>query len=295
MPLPIAKSGNDYIRMRRIFTDSTEAERGTISDYRIKLKRQFQDVVALELTGYVIPSSMTPSFKPEYNDKFEFELTAGATTKSFTVTWPSFSYTYQNVSVPYVSYINTLEQLLANAVLTDATFGTSGTNPATFQVLADPEERTLVTVSGTGITGFRFLFGSGANADLETYLAMGFAQGVDTTSSLTQTSPNRVILDPFRRLEIYIDEFPELQPFHVIYNDNAAYYGTVNNDVNYTRVRFLSSKPIQRLTHLTIRLRLNGDFLVEDSFKNHHTFSFTVFHLAYEDKLPKWLKQYTAI
>lgn len=294
MPLPLAKKGEYYIRMRRIFTDSLDRNRGTVSDYVINLKSHIQDVIGLELTGYVIPSSLTPTFRTDYNDKFQFELSTGGTTKTFTVTWPTNSYTYQNVSVPYVSYINTLEQLLQSAVLTDATFGTSGTNPAAFKVLADPEEKTVVTVSGTGITGFRFLFGSGANADLLTYLVMGFAQGVDTTSSLTQTSPNRVILEPFRKLEIYIDEIPELNPFHVIYNDNAAYYGTVGNEVNYTRTRFLSSNALKRLTKLTIRLRIDG-LPIEDVYKNNHTFSFTVFQLAYEQTIPNWLKQYITL
>lgn len=293
MPLPEQKASEGFIQVDRIFVDSADRTAGTVSDYRIDLDELYEDVIGIELTGFAIPSSLTPTFRGSYNDKFDFELSTAAQTRQFTVTMPNFSYTYQNVQVPYLSLVNALQQKMQTAIATDSVFGTNGTNPVLIFVLADPEQRTHILVSGTGLTQFRLLFATGPNNNLLAYQVLGFdKQDYSTASEII--SPRRTLLEPFRSIEIYIDEFPELQPLAVIYNTNAAYYGEWQNETNLTRLRLLSSSPPLRIDRLTLRIRTGG-VPVEDLLKNEHSLSFTIFHIAYEDKLPSWLNQMLAM
>lgn len=290
MPLPISH-GERYVRISRVFIDSEERSEGTVSDYRFDMNTEIQEVVGVELTGYVIPSSLTPSFLNGVNDKLDFELSNGVTTKQFSATWPSNSYTYENVSIPYLGYINTLLQILEETVFLDPVFGNNGTHRAFFLVQADPETRTDVSVlPTTGITSFRFLFDSGPNSSVSAFREMGFSQVDTPAGALEIVSPNTVKLDAFPRVDIFIDEFPELRPLDTIYNRNAAYYGTTYNDTNISRTPLLSSKPPQRLKTLHIRLRI-GDKPVPNIQQNEHSICLTIFSLANEEYVPRWLNQ----
>lgn len=290
MPLPIPH-GEKYVRISRVFVDSGDRSEGTVSDYLFDMNDEIQEVVGIELTGYVIPSSLTPSFLKDVNDCLDFELSNGVTTKIFTAKWTSQSYTYDNVSNPYLSYVLSLKQILEEACFVDPVFGNNGTNRAIFEVESDPETRTVVRVlPSTGITSFRFMFASGPCKDSSPFTAMGFSQ-TDTAAGVLQiVSPRQVKLDAFPRIDIFIDEFPEFKPVDTIYNSNAAYYGTTYNDTNITRTPLLSSKPLQCLKRLHIRLRINGE-PVPDLAQNEHSFCFTLFSLASEEYVPRWLNQ----
>lgn len=287
MPLQIPHSREKYIKVTRVFVDSEESD-GTISDYRFSMPEEIQDVVAIEMTAFAVPSSLTPTFLPGLNDQLDFELAAGALTRTFSVTWPSFSYVYQNIDVPYLSYSNALRSLMETAVFTDPDFGNGAPNQTDFEFLVSPEELTVLKVSGPGVTGLRFLFGTGPGRNTSAAKAMGFPEDVDTAALLLQKSPNPVVLDPFKRVDVTIDEFPELQPLQVIYNTNSTYYGTTYNETNVTRTEFLT-KPPRRISHLTIRVRIDGKPVLNDP-RNHHSFTFTVLSLANEVSVPNWAK-----
>ena len=289
MPLQIPYSTESYTRVSRIFVDTSESQ-GTISDYRYTMKNEIQDVFAIELTSFAVPSSLTPTFLPGLNDSCDFSVSAGALTKNFSFTWPSQSYVYVNMDVPYLSYVNALAQLLVETLYQDPDFGNLAPNQVFFNVVVDPEEKTHMVITGTGVTGFSFLFGSGPNASTNCSTAMGFTANTDTASALTLISPNPVLLEPFSRVEIFIDEFPELRPVHVIYNTNSAYYGTTYNETNISRTYFLK-QPVRKLTHLTIRVRINGRPVLNDE-QNAHSLTFTVFSVASEETVPKWLNQF---
>jgi hypothetical protein len=286
MPLPFSQE-QSYTKINRIFVDSEERESGTISDYQYLLKDEIQQVVGIELTAYAIPTTLTPTFIPNLNDQFKFELTHAGLGHTFvaTVTFPSKSYTYENVENPYLSYVIAMKQFMNESIFNDPVFGNAGTNPVTFLVFADPETRTHVSAVGTGLTGFRFLFQDIQNS---ANVAMGF-DNTNTANNLTQISPRKVSLDPFPRLDIFVKEFPELSPLDAIYNPNASYYGTTRNDSNVTRTRLLSSKPVRKLTCLTISLRIDG-IPVVDKFENEHSLCFTIISIANEEKVPNWAK-----
>lgn len=284
MPLPFSQK-ESYTKVNRIFVDSTERQEGTVAEYQYVLKDEIQDVVGVELTAYAIPTTLTPTFIPGLNDQFNFDITHAGLGYTFTgtVNFPSKSFTYENVENPYLSYVIALKQYLNESVFFDPVFGNGGTNPATFVVFADPETRTHISVLGTGITGFRFLFDGVKNS---ANVVMGFPK-INTASNLSQISPNKVSLDPFPRLDIIVKEFPELAPLDVIYNPSASYYGTTRNDSNVTRTRLLSSKPVRKLKTLTIRLEIDG-IPVVDQEENEHSLCFTILSIANEEKVPKW-------
>lgn len=298
MPLQPEFTKNSYVKIHRLFISSADRTSSSQSryDYFIQLKQEIQYVIGMEITGYNLPSDMAPTFisssgSASGTDKVDFELTNGVTTTVFTATWPQKQYDYQNVTVPYLSYVDILQQIMQDAVDSDATFGIGGANEATFTSVATPEEETKVTVSGTGITGFRFLFATGPNEKNSSYLAMGFNK-TDTASSLTQTSPSRAVMKPYRYLDFNLSCAPEFNPLKRIYMTDNVYYGTVRNDPNLTRTRLLSSQPIRVLKNFRVQLFLENNVVPPVSGSQlDHEFTLTVFSLANEVEVPSWMHQ----
>lgn len=298
MPLQKEKSRQNYIKIHKLFISSADRTSASQSryDYFIRLPTQIQYVVGLEITGYNLPSDLAPTFITSTSgalgtDKVDFELTNGVTTTVFTATWPQKQYDYQNVTVPYLSYVDILQQIMQDAVDGDAVFGIGGPNQATFLSEAVPEEQTKVTVSGTGITGFRFLFASGPNQQNSSYLAMGWNK-VDTASSLVQLSPSRAVMKPYRYVDFFLDCAPEFRPLKRVYLTDNVYYGTVRNDPNITRTRLLSSQPIRVLENFRVQLFLEGGVVPPvTSSSLDHEITITVFALANEVEVPQWLNQ----
>lgn len=288
MPLQVAP-GKNYIKVDRIYIDSGDRDEGTVAKYRVNLAQQIEDVVGIAMTSYLMPSSATPTFLTGSNDKVDFRLSAGALTKDFSFSWPSLSYTYQNVDNPYLSYVNALSQSLALATLDDPDFGTNGANFAFYIVLVDVNLKTNVIVQGTGLTNFQFLFASGSNQEEAANVQMGFPTAVDTPAGqLSIVSPNSVLLDTYTRVEIHLQEVPELDPLDVIYNTNTAYFGTVYNSTNVTRTQFLT-QPIKNLKTLTVSLTIDGEPIV-DQDRNNHCLGFTIFSLSKDQYVPEWAR-----
>jgi hypothetical protein len=295
MPLQIAK-GPNYVKVTKVFVNSDDRDTGSPGpyDYVITLPKEIQYVVGIELTSYNFPSEIAPTFVAagtgfDGTNKLDFALSNGTAT-NFTMTWPEKSYSYQNVTVPYLSYVRMLQQLLNETIFSDATFGNGGPNEATFSVTVDPEERTVVTVSGTGVTGFQFLFATGTNEKDSAHTAMGYTKA-DTALALTNTSPNPTNLSPFRFIDVNVEEAAEYQPLSRVYMTDNVYYGTVRNEPNVTRTRLLSSQPIHRLKRLRIKLTLEGGVVPPVTSGLSHDLGFTVFNLANEDVVPAWVKQ----
>lgn len=297
MPLEQEKTQENYIKVNKLFissADKNQNSRGAY-EYQIDLNTEIQYVVGMEITGYNFPSEIAPTFvAPGINfdgtNAIDFELQAGALVKQFSAFWPEKQYTYENVTVPYLSYVQTLQQLLNQAIQNDPDFGTGAPNEAFILSSTDPEEVTHLTISGPGVTGFRFLFDSGPNRNDSAFNAMGYNQ-VDTAFTLKEIGPTRTNLRPFRFLDINIKEAEEFQPLKRIYTTDNLYYGTVRNDPSITRTRLLSSQPIHRLSRLNIKITLEGG-VVPPVFQGlDHELTLTVFSIANETYVPKWVRQ----
>lgn len=291
MPFQDPHGKESYIKVDRLFYDSSERSEGTVSDYKIYLRKQISNVIACELTGYFLPNSITPTFLSGLNDKVDFLLRRNDLyTETFSFTFPSRSFTYQNVDHPEVDYCTTLEQLMRRAALQSPVFGLNGTDEVNFNVAASPDQHTVIQIAGPTLLNFELLFLTGANEKSSANTEMGFDKQDYLSTNLTITSPRETKLDALQRVDIFIDEFPELQPFEVVYNSNASYYGTVRNERNLTRTRIFHDNPKRSLRTLNIHLRIQGKPIVNDP-ENEHSFSFTVYSLSDEITMPKWLDQ----
>jgi hypothetical protein len=289
-----ARFGSSYVRVDKIFINSNDRSSGTVTDYTIDLKTQLQNVIAMEITGYNLPLSMAPTFTNRTsavnpgNNKVDFCVSNGTIVSNFVFTWPNKQYTYSNVTVPYLSYVDTLQQLLNISVASDPVFGVSGANSATFVVDIDPEERTMVRVFGPGVTGFGFLFASGINNADSAYLPMGFVK-LDTPIARSITSSGFTQLKPYRFVDVNIDAAAEMKPLKRIYLTDLLTFGTTRNDADLTRTRLLD-QPVRTMRRLKVSLSLENNIKPVD-LGLAHDFTLTVLSLNNEQTLPSWLKQ----
>jgi hypothetical protein len=295
MPLQDVKSGNNYIKITRLYISSADRNESSPStyDYIIDLDRHLQYCVGFEVTGYNFPTAIAPTFVPEKNlfpgnNKLDFSITAGVTS-IFTVTWPSNQFTYQNNAVPYLSYVDALQQLLNQAIASDPVFGVGAPNEAFFSTVADPNLHTSLSVSGAGVLGFRFLFASGPNSANSAYLPMGYPKA-DTATALSSVSAGPTRLSPFRFIDINIDAAREFRPLKRVYISDQQSFGSVRNDLDITRTRLLSTQPVRSLERLRVTITLeNGEQPPETG--RDHDFTLTVFSVQNEINLPSWLNQ----
>lgn len=295
MPLQDVKSNSNYIKITRLYISSSDRTASSPStyDYFINLDRHVQYCVGFEITGYNFPTAIAPTFVPAKNtfrgnNKLDFSIKAGVTTV-FTVTWPSNQFAYQNNAVPYLSYVDALQQLLNQAIVSDPVFGSGAPNEAFFSTVADPNLVTSLSVSGAGVLGFAFLFASGPNSANSAHLPMGYPKA-DTVTALSSVSPGLTQLNPFRFIDINIDAAREFSPLKRVYISDQQSYGSVRNDLDITRTRLLSTQPVRILERLHVTITLENGELPPDTGLE-HDFTLTVFSVQNEITLPSWLNQ----
>lgn len=296
MPLQDEKSASNYVKVTKIFVSSKSRNANSkgVYDYQITLDSEIQYVIGMEVTGYNFPRNIAPSFiasAPGFTgtNKLDFEI-AGPVNTVFTVTWPENQYTYNNVTIPYLSYVQTLQQLMQTAIRDDPNYGYGAPNEAFFTSTSDPNEVTNLTIDGAGVTGFRFLFASGPNRAEASFNAMGYNQ-VDTALALQQISPGRTNLRPFRFFDINIDRAAEFQPLKRVYASDDVNYGSVKNDLSLTRTRLLSSEPIRVMRDLRVTITLESGIVPPSTEEREHEFTLTVFSLSNEQVVPSWVRQ----
>jgi len=282
-----------YINVIREFVDSKSREEGTVSSYTHRLKKRVTNVVAIALTGFALPDSVTPSFVKDANDTVDFTVVRNDNfARSFQFAFPSDSFTYQNPSYPVYDYVYTLSRLLSNTLLTDSVFGLGQPDQVYFVVGGSSEEKTVINAYGATLKEIRFDFASGPGSSKTAATVMGFTETdvVSVTDGLSQLiiSPFKTKLDLVQRVEVRIREFPELDPFAVVYNMNARFYGTVYNDLNLTRVQVLRQDTKRVIEKLHIELTINGQPIVNDN-DNEHSLSLTIWQISPEETVPRWL------
>lgn len=297
MPLEVEKTQQNYIKVQKLFLSSADRNENSkgVYQYQIDLKTEIQYVIGFEVTGYNFPSEISPTFVapgPGFNGTWamDFTLQAGALEKTFTAYWPEKLYEYENVTVPYLSFVQVCQQLLAEVVKNDVDFGIGRPNQVTFAVIPDPNEVTVINVSGPGVTGFRFLWASGPNKNDAAFNAMGFNQ-VDTAFALTTIAPSRINLRPFRYLDINLKEAEEFSPLKRVYTTDNFFYGTIRNDPSVTRTRLLSSHPLQRLKKVNVTITLENGIVPPVLNGLDHEITLTVFSIANEEFVPNWVRQ----
>lgn len=277
---------SDFLEVRRIYVDSADRSKGTTSDYEFLLPRAIANVVSIELTGFAIPDSMSPSFLTGVNDAVDFSVTRGALTKLFTFRWPSITFYYGSATQDYVT---AFEELLEKTMFSDPDFGGAAASPVVWTCVYTENQNTRLYCSDD----FSLLFGSGPNREQAANIQLGFARIDYHSTNQDLTSPDPVLLEPLKQVQIFVDEIPEYSPLAVIYTSNELYYQT-KNEVSF-RSRFLDEGPLRLLSKLTIHVRVDGK-AIETGLKNEHSLSFTVYCIGHTDgAAPSWFTQYVAI
>ena len=296
MPLQ-QELGASYVKVTKIQIDSRDrtTDSNGATDYVIDINKEIQYVVGMEMTGFDFPDTLIPSFTSAQNNTagtniVDFELFANGTVVSntFSIALPGRHFEYQNLYVPYSGYTTTLESLLNDAIANDSDFGDGQTYEARFVVTPMPDLTTRVSVSGSNVDGFRFLFLTGSNSANSAYEQMGFTKA-DTAMDLEHTSPSATDLDKYRYVDISIEEVPELKPVQRLYlvgNSND----TVSNNPNYSRTRLLTD-PVHRLRVMRFKLTLAGGIPIPASSGQEHAFTLTILSLSNETSIPKWVHQ----
>lgn len=298
MPLQNEITKNSYIKIDKVYVSSSKRNQNSkgLYQYQVDLDREFTNVVGVEVTGWSFPSKIAPTFVAAGSNFrgtniVDFALKAGALTTQFSFAWPENQFSYENPSVPYLSYTTVLRQLLYAAIASDADFGPGGAHETNFNIIVDPKETTHFTVSGPGLEGISLLFATGSNQRNSAFNQMGFSQ-VDTPFQLDTESPGRTRLSPYVYFDISVKQVEEYTPLKRIYVANNAYYNTVKVDPAITRTRLLSHHPIRLLKQLDITITLEGGVIPPVFEGLDHEITFTFFSLQPENsKLPSYLKQ----
>lgn len=294
MPLQDPKSVSNYIKVNKIWINSDEKVDGNAYNYRVVLKEQIQYVTGMELTSYNLPNTIAPTFS-SVTDKLDFFISDGVDTTVLTLEFPIDRYVYEaNFDTVGTGYTDTLQTLLQDATDADPWFGVDGPYHLYWTVNSRADEKTEVVLDTDGEVGFTFGFNftSGPNTDQAANYAMGFEkQDYVDDGNLTLVSPNKTIMEPYRYIDINIDEVKEFQPFARVFITTNPFYGITSNEINVARTRMISSEPIRRLQHLTIKITLEGGVVppVDDSLP--HDLGITIFSVANEGEVPAWVNQ----
>lgn len=284
MPL-LPGEGSSYVKVVRLHVSSSP---GSPYDFRFDLLEPLNDVIGLELTSYSLPRRF-PSFRlrgPDHSgtNHVDFFLDDGSTRREFAVALPQRAFSYLEIGA-------FLTNALAAAIAADPIFGTAGAYNVywTFTVRTDERlELRLHFAAGPVIT-WGLLFGSGANAADSAAEPLGFL-AQDYSNFLggpNISAPSTVRLEPYAFVNVEISEVPELNPVARIYLPTGNF---LQNEVNASRTRLLSSQPLRKLTSLSIRLVAEGGVLLRPD-DSAHEFGFSVLVLGKELALPPYLQQ----
>lgn len=302
-----------FIRPVRVHVDSSEAVGATDPasqytkneyTYKVRLPEVLTDVIGVRVTAWNLPNNMGPSFISRQgnlsgNDYVDVTLTDTSATfpdLTFSIRFPQRNFSYINVVEEQYSYIDALAQLLNSAVAGDANYGGN----ILFSTTSDPDEKTIIvleslspTFSNADDVQFTLLFSTGANAADSAADNMGFAEADYTSSTVLGyqqiTSPNPVALNEYRYVDIYIKQFPQLQPVARIYLTNLLYSGTTRNDFS-NGVEFLLSNAPKPFSDIEISLRLKGG-RIPLALNRDHDLTLVFYQLEKQVSVPQWVTQ----
>ena len=291
----------DFVNVKviNVDTDTNVISKTNPADVRVRLEDTFDRVVAMEVENYQVPYASLSQFTDA--TKIDFQLRNpnifGGNWKDFTAVIALKPVLYNTPELPVADLLSTLTETFASAIYKDPDFGgkcdivplpdTGETTRLLVRTLAYPP---FAAWPGYGSTECRFLFGTGPNKEESAGTVLGF-NDVDVTSSPVvidgtnfqiATPPNRATLNKYRFVDLYIDEFPEFQPFHRIYVPTIASNVTTLPE-NSSRVRLLTQPP-RKLKELTLRIRIQGN--LKPTTSQPYYFSFRVFELKSSYHLP---------
>lgn len=321
MPLQ-ALDSQSYIRRVRLMIDSDKrdkAESKSPFDFVYNLNNLYEKVVGIELVGYNMKRDAQQMFTADsgtfagnnYVDVFMDDVATQTNPYYFTVVIPERDYTSQTeLAADLVTLFNTAMDAgghafhnTANLVFWAHTVIFSiglGSNAVIDHVIEEGAGANIDTVVG------QYLFGTGANAHRSAARPLGFPDGRDTNALFTysfsflgfpatQTENTPFILaetrlDPYRFIEVRIEQFPELDPVARIplLTDNDATPQSI--DEANANVRLLTN-PVNNIDTMHIKLTLPDNRPPAENSFGGFDLVFDLLLLSPETKIPGWVKQ----
>lgn len=314
-----------YINRRRVFIDADErdlAKSRSIWNAHYSLDEYYSKIQSIELVSYNIPRYIMPTFVNSRitalgenvvgNNKLDIRLADVPETVSLTFTVTFSPGLYASVS-DLTSVLPTLIETQMDAE-GDANFNTGvGVNFTVYTLpsstYASDRVQVISDISGdhTAIS-MEYLFGSGDNTDDSAWNVFGFKKGVDnggyrqvvagnasmTAIELFDPVPDsEFTVSPYRYIDVYIDEAPELSPVARIFmtdeKTTSANYTT--NQLVDNKTRLLNDLPIRKLSTITVRLEFEGKIIPTEEFECGYDLVFDFLVLSPEQDTPKWTKQ----
>ena len=317
-----------YLNRRRIFidTDLRDPEM-SINQYDsvYRLDDLYQKVQSIELVAFNVPRAIFPTFVERQthedgtdntgNNLIDIRLRDVPLTQElvFTVTIPP---SYFKTATELSTVLGPLIESTMDAQ-GDAFFNTgAGVAISLFvDTTTSPNEKIIYNSAIGGnstIISMEFLFETGTNVADSAWKVLGFIKNqdaggydVDTGGFITNDPlPSRaVLLQPYRYIDISIEEFPELSPIARIFvtdesitSDTAFLSGQPPaNASSYNRLkgpRLLSSNPLRHIDTFHLRIRFEGNVRPLPEFDHlGMDFTFDMLILSPEQAIPCWVEQ----
>lgn len=136
----------------------------------------------------------------------------------------------------------------------------------------------------------RLLFKSGPHESDSIHRVLGFDK-VDTIPDPIlggAVAPYRINTQPFRYVDVFINEFPEFKPHSRIFLNKSQFSKIRNPTSNCMR---LVNQPLQRLDTLSLSLRLEGGKSLSWQSETNHELEFEIISLEPNVNIPNWVQQ----
>lgn len=306
----VSNNAEVYIKRERVFVDPEGRDRTrskSQSSFVFPLNNLYEEVQGIELVEFNVTGSILRTFYATEgshmgNNKVDIymeDTATGTNTLSFTLEMPSATYdTTAELAAALQTQLNA--QMDAQG---DAFHNTS--NDVEWTVTVSATENVLgatnvliFTVEDNSVADSieaNFLFGTGANKREAAWKVLGFSEGVDTAvfslggtnyySPVPAFSPT---LRPFRYVDVFVDQFPELRPVARLFITGEGSY--VRERVVQKGTRLLDT-PVKNIQNMNIRLTLANERPIPSVIQHGVDLVFDIFVVSQEQKVPGWLQQ----
>jgi hypothetical protein len=308
MPLQTLPSRN-YLRCERIHVNSNDRSDQSKSafDFVVPLDQLYEKVVAFELVSWNVPYATAPCIFSETrltspNNLLDVRLTdvpSVVGSRTFAVEMHEAGYaTVEDLAIDLEN------QLMWHMDAEDFEYHTEGAgavDPVRFRVTHEDGKLNVTSQMRAGAVfvdnsmSVEFLFTSGPNAGSTPATVFGFTTEADTLIStspliLGPVSTFPVILSPFRYIDVFLKDVPELKPMARI-PLSGDLYATENHNTNSFR---LLTQPIRNIQELHIQLTMVNGADPEPVTTNGFDFVFDLLLLDPNNCVPTWIQQQLA-
>jgi hypothetical protein len=281
----------------------------------------YTKIQSIELVSYNIPRAIMPTFVEAAidpsgnaivgNNKLDIRLADVPETQSleFTVTFPPGR--YESIE----DFTDTIPALFGDAMDAegDAFFNTgAGVAFVVISSTIDSVANIFSVISEIGgnneLISMEYLFESGVNTNNSAWNVFGFVQGEDSGGLQTVNVGNgllapTIIYDPvptsaatvrpYRYIDVFIDEAPELSPVARIFLTDETTQESVytTNKRIQNRVRLLKDLPIRKMSTMTVKIQFENNIVPTEEFECGYDFIFDLMVLSPEQSIPCWTEQ----